>query len=164
MSLALCGVLIAGCVPQETATPLQPPRIGTVTHQTFNTEILAHQGAALVLFTDNESWQCRDMAQRFHAFFEKYGNTVKFRIFHWNKSDDATPYRLRMLPTVVLYKNGTEVDRIRGVPERDQDRAVWNDDIDLWLLKNVFNKQGDKFAASYYYRFNDTAVLSVSNY
>jgi len=69
-----------------------------------------------------------------------------------------------MLPTVVLYKGGVEIDRIRGIPPDENGLMKFNDDIDLWMKKNVMELDGGQYLGKFRYLFANGYTLNVSNY
>ncbi len=130
----------------------------------YNSTVLDHKGYALVLFYNEQYWQSQDMEKRFDYFSQKYSRKFSSFKFRWDVNSDGSKYRLEMLPTVILYHDGLEIDRIKGIPETEKDRLDWDNDINLWLLKNVLGAKGDDFAADYSYRFNNSPRLQISNF
>lgn len=161
--LALIGFL--GCsATQETKIELiYPAGIVKLNNSNFAKEVKLFDGPALVLFYNKQYWQSKDMAKRFEHFAKKFEGYAKFCKFHWDINADSKPYQLEMLPTVVLYKKGVEFDRIRGINPDEKARAKLNDDMELWIMKNVLEMEGTKYHAKYRYLFNNTYTLHVSN-
>lgn len=118
----------------------------------------------LILFYDDKYRQSRDMSGRISLFADKYGGHIQFIKCRWRPEDDATLFGLRMLPTTVLFKDGVELDRIKGIPKDSDALLNWNNDLDLWFLKTALSVQGDEFSGDYTYRFNNSATLTISGY
>ncbi|PIP37503.1 MAG: hypothetical protein COX19_16585 [Desulfobacterales bacterium CG23_combo_of_CG06-09_8_20_14_all_51_8] len=85
-------------------------------------------------------------------------------MFHWQVNDDPSRFKLEMLPTVILYRNGGEIDRIKGIPPEEKDRAAWNDDLELWFLKNAMELKGSEYSGDFTYLFKNGYTLQVGNY
>ncbi len=148
----------------DASDPLLPPAAAVaVDHDTFPDEVLRYRGNALVLFYNEEFAQSRDMMARFDHFAAMFEEEAKFCKFYWDMDMDGKPYGLQLLPTMVLYKNGVEIDRMRGIPPKKKDRLALNDDIELWILKNVIGLEGDKYAGKFTYLFNNTYKLYIGN-
>jgi hypothetical protein len=148
--------------------PFQPeytePHFIKITGKNFDKEVKQYPGFVLVLFYNTKYEPSLDMEKRFEYFSARFGKTIKFCKFHWDIKNDRTPYDLKMLPTVDLYENGYQIDRIKGIPEFEEERIHWNDDIDLWIMKNVYKKRGNEYSAEFVYKFKDSAYLNVGNY
>ena len=102
--------------------------------------------------------------KRFEYFADQFYKHAKFCKFHWPINADPKLYRLKMLPTTVLFKDGHEIDRIKGIPPDKRARLKWNRDIELWLLKNVLGLEGDRYAGKFKYFFKNSYKLHISNY
>lgn len=165
--LFVSTLVLTSCTPKEVPQPdvagTRTMKITMVDENSFQSEVSNYDGVALVLFY-NEDWQSKDMEQRFELFAGRHSGETKFCKYSWDVKADSTPYSLEMLPTVVMYNRGAEVDRIRGIPANKQDRAKWNDDIDLWIMKNALGLKGGEYAGQYKYMFNNTNKLNVSNF
>jgi hypothetical protein len=164
----IISMCIISCVPKplevEKVEAPPPERVVFVNSMTFSSEVETYDGFVLVLFYNKEFWQSKDMERRFSYFADKFYGKAKFCKFHWALNADGKPYRLEMLPTVVLYDHGTEVDRIKGIPPDERTRLKWNNDIELWFLKNVLGLKGSKYAGEYTYFFKNSHTLHIGNY
>ena len=163
------AILLVSCAGpdanrQYTRTSEQPSALTIVNHQTFADDILNYKGPAVVLFYNTQFWQCMDMKWRLEWLEKKYRGKAKFAMFHWQVSDDPSRFGLEMLPTVILYRNGAEIDRIKGIPPESKDRAAWNDDLELWFLKNALTLESSDYAADYTYFFKNGYTLQVGNF
>ncbi len=161
--LALFGFLGCSSTPETKIQPIYPVGIVKLNNSNFVKEVKSFEGPTLVLFFNKQYWQSKDMEKRFNYFTKKFEGYVKFCKFHWDINADTTAYKLEMLPTVVLYKNGVEFDRIRGINPDEKARAKLNDDMELWIMKNALEMRGSKYNANYQYLFNNSFTLHVSN-
>ncbi|PIE71407.1 MAG: hypothetical protein CSA22_02555 [Deltaproteobacteria bacterium] len=168
MVLLLGMLVLNACVqnrPRPAAT--QPPaKTGGETvainldHASLRTEIIGANGYALALFYNNQYRPSAELEAIFDALSVKYKDAAVYGKFFWYLDWNGEQYGLDMLPTVILFNNGEEIDRIRGM---DTDKNRIQKDMDLWLRKNVVNPQGDGFSGAFTYRFNNTYTLSISN-
>ncbi|MDM8555206.1 thioredoxin domain-containing protein [Desulfococcaceae bacterium HSG7] len=159
----LIGFCACSTTPETKIKALYPAGIVKLNNSNFVKEVKFFDGPALVLFYNKQYWQSKDMEKRFNFFAKKFGSYAKFCKFHWDINADSTPYKLEMLPTVVLYKNGAEFDRIRGINPDAKARAKLNDDMELWIMKNALELKGSKYNAAFRYLFNNTYTLHVNN-
>jgi thioredoxin-like negative regulator of GroEL len=144
--------------------PGQTSLLTVVNHHTYTDEIMLYDGPAIVLFYNNEFWQSLDIKRRLEWLSEKYRGKAKFAMFHWQISDDPSRFSLEMLPTVILYQNGEEIDRIKGIPPEEKDRNKLNDDLELWFLKNAMALKGSEYSGEYTYLFRNGYTLQIGNY
>ncbi|MDA3897889.1 MAG: thioredoxin domain-containing protein [Desulfobacteraceae bacterium] len=142
----------------------QAAALMTVNHQTYTDEITSYSGPAIVIFYNNQYWQSLDMKRRIEDLAEKYEGKAKFAMFHWQISDDPSRFSLEMLPTVILYRNGEEIDRIKGIPPEVKEREKLNDDLELWFLKNALALKGSEYSGEFTYLFRNGYTLQVGNY
>ncbi|MFZ2630446.1 MAG: thioredoxin domain-containing protein [Desulfosalsimonadaceae bacterium] len=165
--VAISAVLLSACAgggpfgfgSSAPESPLLP-----INHQTFADEITSYEGSAIVLFYNTQYWQSLDMKRRMEWLAEKYPKKAKFAMFHWQVSDDTSRFNLEMLPTVILYRNGAEIDRIKGIPPNEKDRVKWNDDLELWFLKNALGLEDSEYSGEFTYFFRNGYKLDVGNY
>jgi hypothetical protein len=164
--ISLTALLLTACTGSRDARPPggEVSPLTVVNHHTYTDEIMLHEGPALVLFYNTQFWQSLDMKRRMEWLAEKYKDKAKFAMFHWQVSDDPTRFSLEMLPTVILYRDGGEIDRIKGIPPEEKDRAKWNDDLELWFLKNALALEGSEYSAEFTYLFKNGYALQVGNY
>ena len=158
---------LSSCAPHRPPEAKLPPaekHIVNIDSSSFDSEVKSHNGPVIVLFYNDSYWQSKEMEDNVKRLFERYKGRIKFCNFFWDVNQNGARYGLEILPTVVLYKNGREIDRIKGIPESPEDRAELLDDMDLWILKNVLKARGNEYAGTYMYRFNNTATLNISNY
>lgn len=173
-SINLAGIFVIisvgliSCAPRpqmvKETEGLPTEKVVFINNMTFAGEVVAYDGFALVLFYNTQFWQSKDMERRFEYFADRFHGKGKFCKFHWPMNADTMAYRLEMLPTVVLYDRGAEIDRIKGIPPDEKTRKKWNDDIELWFLKNVLDLKGDEYAGEYTYLFRNSYKLHIGNY
>jgi thioredoxin len=59
---------------------------------------------------------CRMLKPTFQKLEETFGNSIKFSYINVDESqDEAAKYSIRSIPTVVIVKDGAEVNRLVGV-------------------------------------------------
>ena len=98
-----------------------------VNDSTFKTEIGGHNGVALVDFWNEGCPPCRILAPIIDELAVEFAGKVKI-----TKCCAADAYEtvgdlgLRAVPTLVLFKNGQEIDRIVGARSKAQ--------LKSWLL------------------------------
>jgi len=159
----LIGLSACSTTKETKLTVIYPAGIVKLNNSNFAKEVKSIDGPVLVLFYNKQYWQSKDMAKRFDHFAKKFAGNAKFCKFHWDVNADSTAYKLEMLPTVVLYKNGAEFDRIRGINPEKNARATLNDDMELWIMKNALEMEGSEYNAKFKYLFNNTYTLQVTN-
>jgi len=140
-----------------------PEKFQFVDDSSFKSQVELYDGYAIVLFYNAQYWQSRDMETRFHYFADKYYGKARFLKFPWIVENDASNYNLEMLPTIVLYFKGAQIDRIKGIPPEKIDRLTFNEDIDLWFMKNILKLHGTEFDGNFVYLFNNTHILHIRN-
>ncbi len=138
--------------------------ITSVDDASMESVVYQFPGYGVVHFYNDKFWQSKDMANRMSFLADRYSTKVRFCEFNWDVTKSGKKYGLTMLPTVVLYHNGQEIDRIKGIPDKKEDRESWNNDLNLWLLKNTMEAEGDMHSGSYVYRFKNTSELQISSF
>lgn len=166
--LATITVMLSSCggVKIEPREPIGEvvPNYQKVNESNIDQVVNQYPGFAVVLFYNSQYWESNDMKKRMDLFSHIYGQDVRFCDYHWDMNNDGSKYKLELLPTVVLYKHGNEIDRIKGIPGNEQDRMKWNKDIDLWFLKNAKGAKGNEHSGAYSYRFNNGSQLEINNF
>ncbi len=163
LACALLLPLVVSCAAKTPELKPLPGDVTNVTNETFAAQVLNHDGPALVLFYD-ENPPSTDMHRRFIEFAQRFGEPIKFCRYKWAEGDDPTLYGLEALPTVVLYKKGYEIDRIKGIPPKTKDYMDWDEDVELWLLRNALDLRADEYTATYECWFKNSYELKFSNY
>lgn len=159
--IAVCVVCLL-CACARKAPP--PPDIVPVTAQTFAEEVLRQPGPTLLLFYNADAPQSREMYNLLGWLSQSYKGQLRFCAFAWDPSADPTPYRLEMLPSLVMYRDGWEIDRMRGVPDSVDAQRALASDLELWVLRTGLKRTDDpRFQAQFSYRFNNTPTLQAGN-
>lgn len=158
--IAACAVcLLCAC-----ARKAPPPDIVPVTAETFSEAVLRQPGVTIVLFYNPESPQSRDMYSLLSWLSQSYKGQLRFCAFAWDPGADPTPYKLEMLPSLVLFRDGWEIDRMRGMPDQPQARRALPGDLELWILRAGLQRTYDpRFQAQFNYRFNNGYTLEAGN-
>jgi len=160
------AVLLMSCAAPFNSRQYKPEQaspLAIVNHQTYTDEIMLYDGPGIVLFYNTEFWQSLDMKRRLERLAKKYPGKAQFAMFHWQVSDDPSRFGLEMLPTVILYEEGSEIDRIKGIPPEEKNRSKWNDDLELWFLKNALALKGSEHSGDFKYLFKNGYTLQVGN-
>jgi len=160
--MALAAFGLCACAGVKPKSP-PPPDVAQLDAQSFSREIRSGSGLALVLFYNDRFPQSREMLSRLDTLAAKYKGKVKFCSFFWELDSDSSAYNLEMLPTLVMYRDGKEVDRMRGIPSERAFQDSLADDLELWLLRTGMGLARDGFYGNYTYRFNNTSRLGASN-
>lgn len=165
-ALCISCLFLSGCGRQK--FPDLPKatsgQILDINQASFDQEVLKSERPVVVLFYNPKYSESNNMLTRVQHFAGKYGGDIKFATYLWNMSDDPSLFSLRQLPTTLLYKSGREIDRINGIPQDAEQLSKWNEDLELWILKTVFDIKGDQYSGEYKYRFNDSSTLQMSGY
>jgi thioredoxin-like negative regulator of GroEL len=162
LTAVLAACLLMSCARAPKTPP--PPDIVAVNAGNYSSEVIRQPGVTLVLFHNLEAWQSQDMYQRLAFLSQTYKGRLKFCAFAWDTAADPAPYRLEMLPTLVMYRDGYEVDRMRGIPDNATAMAALNDDLELWILRTGLKlTQDPTFQAAFSYRFKNGVRLIPEN-
>jgi len=151
--------MLVSCVRYEKI----PEKFQFLDDETFKMKITYSSGFAVVLFYNVSYWQSQYMERQFHFFADKYYGKTKFYKFPWKIDKDPSNYKLEMLPTLVLYEDGIEQDRIKGIPAEKKFWRNFEQDIDLWFIKNVLKLQGSEYDGHFNYFFHNSHVLQIEN-
>lgn len=91
--------------------------VAEVTDANWATEVLGSDQPVLVDFWAAWCGPCRMLAPTVEAVAEKYQGKAKVVKLNVDENiDSPAKYGIRGIPTLVLFKNGEEVDRHVGVP------------------------------------------------
>jgi len=161
LTAVLAACLLMSCAR---APKTQAPDIVAVNAGNFSAEVLRQPGVTVVLFQNMEAWQSQEMHQRVSWLAATYRGRLRFCAFAWDMAADPAPYRLEILPTLVMYRDGYEVDRMRGLPDDARGMAALNDDLELWIMRTGLKlTQDPAFQAAFSYRFKNGARLVPEN-
>jgi thioredoxin-like negative regulator of GroEL len=160
--MALAALGLCACAGVKPKSP-PPPDVAQLDAQSFSREIHSGSGLALVLFYNDAFPQSREMVSRLNTLAAKYKGKARCYSFFWELDSDSSAYKLEMLPTLVMYKDGKEVDRMRGIPSERAFQESLGDDLELWLLRTGMGLSRDQYHGDFIYRFNNTSRLGASN-
>jgi thioredoxin 1 len=104
--------------------------VSDVTDQSFEQEVLKSNVPVLVDFWAEWCHPCKILAPTVHKLAEEYNGKVK--VFKLNVDDNnqtGQRYGIKGIPTLILFKDGGEADRIVGTTSKDNiarmlDRAL----------------------------------------
>jgi thioredoxin 1 len=100
--------------------------ITVIDYKTFDAEVLESSGLVLVDFWADWCQPCKALAPIIDELAEAYTNKVKICKCNVDRSEKlAMHYGVMSIPTVVLFENGTEIDRIIGLrPKQDYEKML----------------------------------------
>lgn len=159
--LVLCALALSGCASRKAQAP---PDIIPINDQNFAYEVLRQPGPTLVLYYNPEAWQSQEMYRRLDWLSKLYKGKVKFCAFSWDLAADPAPYHLEMVPTLVLFRDGWEIDRMRGIPADNEGLRQLNADLELWVMTAALQLTDDpRFQARYVYLYKNGNRLQAEN-
>ena len=95
-----------------------------VTDSTFDTEIAQHKGFVLVDFWAEWCGPCRMMNPAIQELAFEYADKVKVSKLNTEEAPETqASYGVRAIPSLVLFKDGQEVDRTVGARNKAQLKA-----------------------------------------
>ena len=162
LGIIVMSLCLLSCVKTPNIDHL--PNATMIDDSMFIDEVKNSKGPTIVLFYNEKFWQSQDMEKRFDYFADKFHDQVKFCKIHWPINADGALYGLKLLPTTILYKDGLEVDRIKGIPPDENDRQKWNKDIERWILNNAIEITTGKYTGKHLYLFKNSYKLTISLY
>lgn len=158
--MALMALAVCACAGVKPKSP-PPPVVSPINAQTFPLAVTSGSGLALVLFYNDGYPQSREMMGRFQHLAAAFKGKAGFYSFSWDLNAPGGDYRLEMLPTLVMYRDGREVDRMRGIPSEAGFLDTLDDDLELWMLRTGLGLSQDMYHGSFSYRFNNTSRLNA---
>ncbi len=95
------------------------------TDETFDAEVLKHQGAVLVDFWAEWCGPCKALAPVLDDLASEFKERIKVVKVNVDESPNSPQtYKVRGIPTLVFFKNGQQVDQLVGNQPRDAIRGV----------------------------------------
>ncbi|HWP43901.1 MAG TPA: thioredoxin [Blastocatellia bacterium] len=101
-----------------------------VTDQSFEQEVLQSSQPVLVDFWAEWCQPCRVLAPTVEAVAEKYDGKARFFKINVDENPSVPQnYGIKGIPTLILFKGGSEADRVVGITSRENifrmiDRAL----------------------------------------
>ncbi len=93
--------------------------------ETFDSEVLKHQGTVLVDFWAEWCGPCKALAPVLDGLASEYQNKLKVVKVNVDESPNAPQqYKVRGIPTMIIFKNGQMVDQLVGNQPRDAIKGV----------------------------------------
>ncbi len=113
----ICGRCHSSLSPSA-AYPSHPV---DVTDRTFRDEVLNFPGSVVAFFWASWCTYCQTLMPVITELSKKYAGKIKFaRIQTDHNQATSNQYDVLSLPTLILFKNGTQVNRLTGSLPRDQ--------------------------------------------
>ncbi|HLH60382.1 MAG TPA: thioredoxin domain-containing protein [Ktedonobacteraceae bacterium] len=92
-----------------------------VTSQDFAEKVLNSQQMVVVDFSSGRSGSCQIFDPEFAAISKEYQGRVTFARLDVDGNEDVTnQWNVDGIPTVIFFKNGQEINRIKGIVMRDK--------------------------------------------
>jgi thioredoxin 1 len=93
----------------------------TVGSEDFEEKVLQAQEMVVVNFSSKKSDSCKIFEPEFAAIGQEYQGQVTFaRIDVDSNARLVTQYNVDGIPTVIFFKNGQEINRIKGIVMREK--------------------------------------------
>jgi thioredoxin 1 len=92
-----------------------------VTSQDFAEKVLSAAQMVVVDFSSGRSSSCQIFDPEFAAISKEYQGRVTFAKLDVDSNEDLTSqWNVDGIPTVIFFKNGQEINRIKGIVMRDK--------------------------------------------
>jgi thioredoxin 1 len=92
-----------------------------VTSQDFAEQVLNAEQMVVVDFSSERSSACQIFNPEFAAVSKEYQGRVTFAKLDVDKNEELTSqWNVDGIPTVIFFKNGQEINRIKGILMRDR--------------------------------------------
>ncbi|HEY1350197.1 MAG TPA: thioredoxin domain-containing protein [Ktedonobacteraceae bacterium] len=93
----------------------------TVGSQDFAAKVLQNSQMVIVNFSSERSNSCQIFAPEFAAISQEYQGRAAFACVDVDSNADlVTRYNVEGIPTLLFFKNGQEINRIKGIVMRDK--------------------------------------------
>jgi thioredoxin 1 len=111
-----------------------------VSNEDFAEKVLQPPQMAVVNFSSDRSNSCQIFEPEFAFIGKEYQGRVTFARVEVDNNEELTKqYSVDGIPTVVFFKNGQEINRIKGVVMRDKLRRQ----VEGALLVNSYQSSGE---------------------
>ena len=112
----------------------------TVNNEDFAEKVLQTQQMAVVNFSSAKSSSCQIFEPEFAAIGQEYQGRVTFAQVDVDSNEELiNQYTIDGIPTLVFFKDGQEINRIKGIVMRDKLRRQ----VEGALLVSSYTKSGD---------------------
>ncbi|HKM42457.1 MAG TPA: thioredoxin [Limnochordia bacterium] len=92
----------------------------TVTDQNFQSEVLDHKGVAFVDFWAAWCGPCRMLAPAIEGLAQDYEGKARIAKLDVDANQStAAQYEILSIPTMIIFKDGQQVDRLVGVMPKE---------------------------------------------
>jgi thioredoxin len=92
-----------------------------VSDQDFADKILQSDQLVLVNFSAENSGACKIQDPEFEAISKEYQGRVMFARINTDKNGETTgQWKIDGIPTIIFFKGGREINRIKGIMMRDR--------------------------------------------
>ena len=95
------------------------------TDETFETEVLKHQGAVLVDFWAEWCGPCKALGPVLDGLAQEYQSKIKVVKVNVDESQNTPQqYKVRGIPTMVFFRNGQMVEQLVGNQPREAIKGI----------------------------------------
>lgn len=93
----------------------------TVSNEDFAEKVLQAPQMAVVNFSSAKSSSCQIFGPEFAAIGQEYQGRVTFAQVDVDSNEElVNQYAVEGIPTLIFFKNGQEINRIKGIVMRDK--------------------------------------------
>lgn len=118
------AVACSGC-----GEPLSDTTPATCGAEAFKTHVSENDIPVLVDFYSPDCGPCMEMAPDYEKAAADFGLEVRFlKVNTLNDADIALQYGVNMLPTIIAFKNGREINRFSSKLSKDQ-LSMWAESL-----------------------------------
>lgn len=91
-----------------------------ITDSNFEQEVAKHKGVVVVDFYADWCGPCKIMAPIFEETSKKLKEAKFVKLNVDNARETASEFGVMSIPTLIIFKDGEEVERLMGVQQKDQ--------------------------------------------